>query len=201
MITKSDRVRVYSMFSDQQHPESGLNGGTFWDRSRQNEQQFANDPKAEYAPKCIRLKQKNGRDYQDEMIVMRVSNDGVLGGVYVQSNEILIYRFINSQGELIPEKQSSRAIETHKVNIGQFRKMLDLYIFKKPNSGASTEPEDYQMYVLFEEGILLYNNIDRRTEPQLVHDSQNEGLYLSPSLSDCRNGILMVDVVQRLPNN
>ena len=29
----------------------------------------------------------------------------------------------------------------------------------------------------------------------------NEGLSLSPGLSDCRNGILMVDVVQRLPNN
>lgn len=70
-------------FVDQQHPISGLNGGTFWDRSRQNEQQSANDPKAEIAPKCIRLKQKNGRDYQDEMIVMRVSNDGVLGGIYV----------------------------------------------------------------------------------------------------------------------
>ena len=79
--------------------------------------------------------------------------------------------------------------------------MLDLYIFKKPGTGGGNDPEDYQMYVLFEEGILLYNNIDRRTEPQVVHDSQNEGLYLSPGLSDCRNGILMVDVVQRLPNN
>lgn len=57
------------------------------------------------------------------------------------------------------------------------------------------------MYVLFEEGILLYNSIDRRTEPQVVHDSLNEGLYLSAGLSDCRNGILMVDVVQKLANN
>ena len=97
------------------------------------------------------------------MIVMRVSNDGVLGGIYVQSNEILIYKFQDAQGNLLPEKISSRPIETHKVN-GNFRKMLDLYIFKKPGS-SGTDQEDYQMYVLFEEGILLYNNIDRRTEP------------------------------------
>ena len=83
---------------------SGLNGGTCWNRSRQNENQIANDPKAELAPKCIRLKQKSGRDYQDEMIVMRVSNDGVLGGIYVQSNEIIIYRFMASNGDLLPEK-------------------------------------------------------------------------------------------------
>jgi len=43
--------------------------------------------------------------------------------------------------------------------------MLDLYIFKKPGTTGSNENEDYQMYVLFEEGILLYNNIERRTEP------------------------------------
>ena len=81
--------------------------------------------------------------------------------------------------------------------------MIDLYIFKKPGSNVGNDPEDYQMYVLFEEGILLYNSIDRRSEPQVVHDSNNEGLYLSPGLglSACRNGILMVDVVQRLPNN
>ncbi len=38
------------------------------------------------------------------MIVMRVSNDGVLGGIYVQSNEIIIYRFMASNGDLLPEK-------------------------------------------------------------------------------------------------
>ena len=53
------------------------------------------------------------------------------------------------------------------------------------------------MYVLFEEGILLYNSIERRTEPQVVHDSVTEGLHLSAGLSDCdcKNGILMVDMV------
>ena len=100
----------------------------------------------------------------------------------------------------MPEKQAQKPVGDHKINFGNFKKMLDLYIYKKPGSSGQSD-EDYQMYVLFEEGILLYNNIDRRTEPQIVHDSQNEGLYLTPSLSDCRNGILMVDVVQRLPNN
>ena len=37
---------------------------------------------------------------------MRVSNDGVLGGIYVQSNEILIYKFQDSNGDLLPEKKS-----------------------------------------------------------------------------------------------
>lgn len=124
----------------------------------------ANDPKAENAPKCIRLKQKNGRDYQDEMIVMRVSNDGVLGGIYVSTNEIYIYRFQSTNGDLLPEKISQKPVEIHKMNIGHFKKMLDLYIFKKPGSTTSND-DDYSMYVLFEEGILLYNNIDRRTEP------------------------------------
>ena len=100
-----------------------------------------------------------------------------------------------ANGDLLPEKVSQKPVETHKINIGNFRKMLDLYIFKKSGTTGSNENEDYQMYVLFEEGILLYNNIERRAEPQVVHDSSNENLFLSPGLSDCRNGILMVDVV------
>jgi hypothetical protein len=44
------------------------------------------------------------------MIVMRVSNDGALGGIYVQSNEIMIYRFMDSNGNLLPEKVSSKPL-------------------------------------------------------------------------------------------
>ena len=58
------------------------------------------------------------------------------------------------------------------------------------------------MYVLFEEGILFYSTLDRRSaDPMVIHNSESEGLYISPGLSDCRNGILMVDVFQKLPNN
>ena len=46
----------------------------------------------------------------------------------------MIYRFQASNGDLLPEKISSKPIETHKVNAGNFQKMLDLYIFKKPGS-------------------------------------------------------------------
>lgn len=113
------------------------------------------------APKCIKLKAKNGQDLKDETIVMRVSSDGVFGGIYV-NNEIFIYRFMAANGDLLPEKISSKPIETHKINAGNFRKMLDLYIFKKPGTGASADQEDYQMYVLFEEGVLLYNSITER---------------------------------------
>ena len=135
------------------------------------------------------------------MIVMRVSNDGVFGGIYVQSNEIFIYRFMTPNGDLLPDKHLQKPVVDLKVNVPNFRNMQDLYIFKKPGSSAH-EQDDYQMYVLFEEGILLYNSIitDKRKEPHRVFDSANEGMFLSPGLSDCRNGILMVDVVNRLAN-
>ena len=126
-------------------------------------------------------------------MVMRVSPDGVFGGIFVQ-NEILIYRFMEPNGNLLPEKISSRAVETHRVNHPTFHKMQDLYIFKNDHA-------DYQMYVLFEEGILLYNSIDRRTEPHKVYDFAAEQLYLTPGLSDCRKDVLMVEAVRRLPNN
>jgi len=96
------------------------------------------------------------------MIVMRVSPDGVFGGIYVQ-NEVMIYRFMTPNGDLLPEKVSGRPVETHRVNHANFQKMLDLYIFRKP--GANDVSADYQMYVLFEEGILLYPNIERKMEP------------------------------------
>ena len=73
---------------------------------------------------------------------MRVSNDGALGGIYVQSNEIMIYRFMDSNGNLLPEKVSSKPIETHKVPTGSFKKMLDLYIYKK-QGGSSNDQDDY----------------------------------------------------------
>ena len=86
-----------------------------------------------------------------------------------------------------------------KVNVDNFNTCLDLHIFKKP---GSHDQDDYQMYVLFEEGILLYNSVitDRRKEPHRVFDSANENMFLSQILSDCLNGILMVDVVHRLAN-
>ncbi len=79
--------------------------------------------------------------------------------------------------------------------------MHDLYIFKKPDNVSGAD--EYQMYVLFEEGILLYNSITGRTDPNKVlkvYDFASESMSLSQGLADCRNGILMVDVVRTLPN-
>ena len=43
----------------QKSTDTGLNGGSGWDRNRVNEQQYDRDTKAELAPKCIRLSKKN----------------------------------------------------------------------------------------------------------------------------------------------
>jgi hypothetical protein len=131
---------------------------------------------------------------------MRVSNDGVYGGIYVQSNEILIYRFMAPNGDLWPDNSKTKQpVMVHQVNHPKFEKMHDLYIFKNPENVSGNG--EYQMYVLFEEGILLYNNIQGRTEvPHMVYDFAAESLSLSPGLSDCRNGILMVDAVRMLNN-
>ena len=41
----------------------------------------------------------------DVMLVMRVSSDGVFGAVYVPgTKEILIYRFMQPNGDLLPDK-------------------------------------------------------------------------------------------------
>ena len=39
---------------------------------------------------------------------MRVSNDGVYGGIYVSSNEILIYRFMAPNGDLLPDTSKTK---------------------------------------------------------------------------------------------
>ena len=44
---------------------------------------------------------------------MAVSNDGVYGGIYVQGNEINIYRFMAANGDLLPEKVAQRPVVVH----------------------------------------------------------------------------------------
>lgn len=100
---------------------------------------------------------------------MAVSSDGVYGGIYVQGTEINIYRFMAPNGDLLPEKIVSRPVATHQAGHGNWQKMTEMYIFKKPG-GVGGEQADYQMYVLFEEGILLFNDISRRLEPSKVYD-------------------------------
>ena len=78
---------------------------------------------------------------------MAVSSDGVYGGIYVQGNEINIYRFMAANGDLLPEKMAQRAVATHQVAYRNWN-MEQLYIFKKPG-GIGGEQADYQMYVLF----------------------------------------------------
>jgi len=103
-------------------------------------------------------------------------------------------------GDLYPDtSKTKQPVQTHTVSHAPFKKMHDLYIFKKPDNVGGND--DYQMYVLFEEGILLYNNITGKTDPHRVYDFAAESLTLSPGLSDCRNGVLMVDVVRNLPNS
>ena len=70
--------------------------------------------------------------------------------------------------------------------------MLGLYIFKVKGTESQQpqqttagsfknygNPAEYRMYVLFEEGILFFNNVDRRCEPAVVQNYHNEGLYIT----------------------
>ena len=72
------------------------------------------DPKAEKAPRLIQV-MHNSRPYTDELQAIRISPDGAIGAVVLQSNEILIYRFMDKKKELIPEKVAKKAIMVHKV--------------------------------------------------------------------------------------
>ena len=52
----------------------------------------------------------NNRGYNEPLQAIRVSPDGVIGAVVLQNNEIMIYRFMDKNNELIPEKISRKPI-------------------------------------------------------------------------------------------
>jgi len=88
--------------------QGGLCGGTIWDKARQVESKEL-DPKAQYSPRLIQI-MHNNRNYVDALQAIRVSPDGVIGAVVLETNEILVYRFMDNKNELIPEKAARKPV-------------------------------------------------------------------------------------------
>lgn len=181
----------------------GLCGGTIWERSNKNDQSQSNDPKAQKAPRSISITHNN-RVYTDELNAVRVSPDGVIGGIVLQNNEILIYRFMDKNGDLLPEKTAKKPVKTHIIHYKHLTEVTDIYIYKKNSNQNDYDGDEYCMYVLFKDGIILFNGVERKNDQIIVLDQSKEGpTQLTPLCSDIdhRNGILLIDTSQRLPNN
>ena len=113
------------------------------------------------APRSIAITHNN-RVYSDELNAIRVSPDGVIGGIVLQNNEILIYRFMDRNGDLVPEKTAKKP-KTHTIHYKHLTEVTDIYIFKK-QSNHNDYDDEYCMYVLFKDGIILFNGVERKGE-------------------------------------
>ena len=116
----------------------------------------------------------------------------------------MIYRFMDKNNELIPEKISRKPIQIHKVNHRHLTKVIDLYIFKKQGNQTEHGIDEYNMYVLFENGVILFSGVEKRSEQSVVMDSTSDGpAQLTLGCADCdyKNGVLMIDSKQRMANN
>ena len=103
---------------------------------------------------------------------------------------------MDSKNELISEKAARKPIIVHKLTHRQLIKVIDLYIFKKQGAQNEHGIDEYSMYVLFENGVILFNGVERRNEQMVVLDSAQEGptlLTLGCADVDTKNGILMID--------
>lgn len=110
--------------------------------------------------------------------------------------EIFVYKFIEADGSLTSEKVAKKPKKIFKVTFGHLRKVIDLFIFKhkQEKDGASK----YHMYILFENGIVLVQDIaDRADQTILLDDTrENAGTQLTPHCADMdyEKGVLLVEV-------
>ena len=112
--------------------------------------------------------------------------------------EIFIYKFIEADN-LIPERVAKKPKKVIKVTFGHLRKAIDLFIFKQriEQTGAIK----YHMYLLFENGIVLIQDIENKAEQTILLDDtkENAGIHLTQHCADIdyEKGILLVDIMQR----
>ena len=127
-----------------------------------------------------------------------MSNDGVLGALVLENMEIFVYKFIDSEGNLIADKLAKKPKKIIKLSYGHLRKAIDLFIFKQKLEGQQPK---YHMYLLFENGIVLIQDIVDRAELTILLDDtkENQGIYLTPHCADIdyERGVLLVDVGQK----
>jgi hypothetical protein len=79
-------------------------------------------------------------------------------------DEVYLYRLMDKTGSnLLPEKIVRKPLRVFKVpEIKRFGQVVDLFIFSQV---SSTEGLQYNMYLIFEHGIVYYPAIDKRVEP------------------------------------
>ena len=70
---------------------------------------------------------------------------------------------MDRNNELIPEKTAKKPIQVHKIEKRHLTKVIDLYIFKKQQQNEYGNDE-YNMYVLFENGVILFTGVERKSE-------------------------------------
>ena len=92
------------------------------------------DPRAQNCPRHIPIL-KGDKLYLDQLQAVRVSNDGVLGALVLENMEIFVYKFIDSEGNLIADKLAKKPKKVIKVTFGHLRKAIDLFIFKQKLEG------------------------------------------------------------------
>lgn len=174
-----------------------LTGGTIWTRNQKPESQIP-DPRAQNQPRHIPVL-VDGKPYDGGVQAVRVSADGFLGALVLETMEVLIYKFIESEGNLVTEKLAKKPKKTIKVTYGHFKKAIDLFIFKQKFEAQGTVK--YHMYLLFENGILLIEDIvEQAKQTILLEDTkENAGIHLSHNCADIdyEKGLLLVDISQK----
>ena len=87
-----------------------------------------------------------------------------------QNNEILIYRFMDRNGDLLPEKTAKKPVRTHTIHYKHLSEVTDIFIFKRQAHHNEYDSDEYCMYVLFKDGIILFNGVERRNDQVIVLD-------------------------------
>jgi hypothetical protein len=101
---------------------------------------------------------------------------------------------LDQKGDFIPEKTAMKPVKILKIKEAQCQEVIDLFIFKKVDNIQQQQGE-YCMYLIATQGVLVYRNIEKKDEAQLVIDEQN--LIMTPNCADCdARGLLLLDAAQ-----
>jgi hypothetical protein len=93
--------------------------------------------------------------------------------------EVMLYRLMDKTGNhLLPEKTARKPLRVFKVpEIKKFGQVVDLFIFSQI---SSTEGLQYNMYLIFDHGIMYYPAIDKRVEPVVKLPEMKNGQPIDP---------------------
>lgn len=158
-------------------------GGTYWTKK-----QIEDDRTAQHAPRMVPIV-INGKSYTEALRQVRVSPDGVFAAVVLQNYDIVIYRFQDKDGNLLPDKLAMRPVVTLKRKAEHMTDVIDLFLFKRLEriQAGGVGGIQYCLYLVFKNGVLLYQDIEKRPDPiVIIEDVNNAGTaILSRRCCDC----------------